>query len=245
MRITYPNNHSIAEIELVKAVLPLFFEISYMSAYLIDLNERKFVYAHADSDFLLGTTPSKMLEMSVDEYYQQYYSANTLSFLKKVYQSSKLLFSNLSNEYQSEFRVVTNLMIQKSNNTAQFVQHRIIPIQIEPFSKIPRYLFIGVALSTNRIKQSAIAICGNMPSQSRYKFNKETSEWNSIIPFRLTESEKILLALLYEGHDYKTIANLMLKSQESIKTYKRNLFDKMGVNSTTEAISFAIAYHLF
>lgn len=55
----------------------------------------------------------------------------------------------------------------------------------------------------------------------------------------------MLLALLYEGHNYKAIANLMLKSQESIKTYKRNLFDKMGVNSTAEAISFAIAYHLF
>ncbi|MDO4672235.1 MAG: hypothetical protein Q4A76_04940, partial [Porphyromonadaceae bacterium] len=73
MRISCPNNQLISEIELVKTVLPLLFEVSYMSAYLIDLKERKFLYAHADSDFLLGIIPSKMLEMSVDEYYQQYY----------------------------------------------------------------------------------------------------------------------------------------------------------------------------
>lgn len=141
MRISCPNNQLISEIELVKTVLPLLFEVSYMSAYLIDLKERKFLYAHADSDFLLGIIPSKMLEMSVDEYYQQYYSSNTLLFLKKVYHSSKKLFSKLSDENQNEFRVVINLMIQKSDNMAQFVQHRIIPIQIEPLSKFSRYLF--------------------------------------------------------------------------------------------------------
>lgn len=245
MRIDYPNSHLTNEIELIKAVFPLFSELSYMAAYLIDLHDRKILYAHADSDFLLGVTPSKMLEMNLDEYYQQYYSAKTLSFLKKVYQSSKKLFSTLSDECQDEFRVITNLMLLKPNNTAQFVQHRIIPIQMEPPYKFPRYLFVSVALSSNRIKRSAIAICGNMPSQSRYKYDKETSEWNLILPFKLKESEKVLLALLYEGHDYKTIANLMHKSQESIKTYKRNLLNKMGVNSTAEAISFAISYRLF
>lgn len=245
MRIVCPNNHLFSEIELVKASLSLLFEVSYMSDYLIDLEERKFLYAHTDSDFLLGLTAPKMLEMSVDEYYLQYYSTKTLSFLKKVYLSSKILFSKLTDEYRNEFRVVVNLMIQKSSNTAQFVQHRIIPIQIGDVSKYPRYLFVGVALSSNRNKRSAIAICGNMLFQSRYKFNKETSEWDMIPPFELTDSEKILLSLMYEGHNYKEIAKLMYKSQQTVKTYKRNLFNKMGVNSTAEAISFALTYHLF
>lgn len=50
---------------------------------------------------------------------------------------------------------------------------------------------------------------------------------------------------MYEGHNYKEIAKLMYKSQQTVKTYKRNLFNKMGVNSTAEAISFALTYHLF
>lgn len=245
MRINYSKNHSISETELIKAVLPLFFEVSYMSAYLIDLKERKFLYAHADSDFLLGVTGVELLKMSVDEYYQRYYSDDTISFLKNVYKSSEMLFTKLTKELQSEFRVVINLMLQKANNAAQFVQHRIIPIQMGASTVTPRYLFVGVTLSSNRLKRTAIAICGNHSSQSRYKFNKTTLDWDEITPFKLVEREKILLALIYEGYNYMEIARLMSKSPETIKTHKRNLFNKLGVNSSNEAISFAIAYHLF
>lgn len=55
----------------------------------------------------------------------------------------------------------------------------------------------------------------------------------------LTPSECIVLALLAQGLKVKDIAVLQCRSKHTIRTHKRDIFEKLGVNTTVEAIMTA------
>jgi len=55
-------------------------------------------------------------------------------------------------------------------------------------------------------------------------------------PYRLTEQEKRVLALLLQGHHKKTAAAVMGVSVNTVSFHLKNVYLKLGVHSKTEAI---------
>ena len=55
-------------------------------------------------------------------------------------------------------------------------------------------------------------------------------------PYRLTEQEKRVLALLLQGHHKKTAADVMGVSVNTVSFHLKNVYLKLGVHSKTEAI---------
>lgn len=56
---------------------------------------------------------------------------------------------------------------------------------------------------------------------------------------KLTNREKEILELLSNGYRYKEIADKLFLSTETVRTHIRNIYDKLQVNSKTEAINKA------
>jgi len=62
--------------------------------------------------------------------------------------------------------------------------------------------------------------------------------------YNLTEREKEILALLVKGYSYKLIANECTISYNTVNNHIQNIYDKLYVNSATEAVSLAIKERL-
>jgi two-component system nitrate/nitrite response regulator NarL len=62
--------------------------------------------------------------------------------------------------------------------------------------------------------------------------------------YNLTEREKEVLALLVKGYSYKLIANECAISYSTVNNHIQNIYDKLYVNSATEAVSLAIKERL-
>ena len=60
----------------------------------------------------------------------------------------------------------------------------------------------------------------------------------------LTDKEKAIITLSAQGYTEKEIAAKMYKSHNSVKTYKRILFRKLGVSSIAEALMYSLNNHL-
>lgn len=56
----------------------------------------------------------------------------------------------------------------------------------------------------------------------------------------LTEKENMVLARLVEGDSYKMIAEYLGLSIDTVRFHIRNIYNKLHVNSATEAVSFAL-----
>ena len=62
--------------------------------------------------------------------------------------------------------------------------------------------------------------------------------------YHLTEREKEILALLAKGNSYKMIADECKISYSTVNNHISNIYDKLYVNSATEAVSLAIKERL-
>ncbi|HNP23620.1 MAG TPA: response regulator transcription factor [Panacibacter sp.] len=62
--------------------------------------------------------------------------------------------------------------------------------------------------------------------------------------FKLTSKEKELLQLMVDGGSYKMIADKMNISFETVKTHVKNIYKKLHVNSSSEAVAKAIKQRL-
>jgi two-component system nitrate/nitrite response regulator NarL len=71
-----------------------------------------------------------------------------------------------------------------------------------------------------------------------------TAEQNIKKNYNLTEREKEILALLVKGYSYKLIANECKISYSTVNNHIQNIYDKLYVNSATEAVSLAIKERL-
>ncbi len=66
--------------------------------------------------------------------------------------------------------------------------------------------------------------------------NKKTS----LEQFHLTQREQEILSLLVEGYSYKMIADKCSISRTTVNTHIQHIFEKLHVNSGTEAVAKAI-----
>ncbi|HEY1872317.1 MAG TPA: helix-turn-helix transcriptional regulator [Chitinophagaceae bacterium] len=62
--------------------------------------------------------------------------------------------------------------------------------------------------------------------------------------YNLTEREKHILSLLVKGYSYKLIAAECGIAYNTVNNHIRNIYDKLYVNSATEAVSLAIKERL-
>jgi DNA-binding NarL/FixJ family response regulator len=62
--------------------------------------------------------------------------------------------------------------------------------------------------------------------------------------YQLTSKEKELLQQLVDGRSYKMIADVMSISFQTVKTHMKNIYKKLHVNSSTEAVAKAIKQKL-
>ena len=62
--------------------------------------------------------------------------------------------------------------------------------------------------------------------------------------YHLTEREKHILSFLVKGYSYKLIASECRITYNTVNNHIRNIYDKLYVNSATEAVSLAIKERL-
>lgn len=116
-----------------------------------------------------------------------------------------------------------------------------------------------IPLTVNQKSDISLAICIISPMTGRftgrilltstdkgitYEYSRSRKLWEVRQEICLTENEKEVLTLTAQGHTANEIADVMRRSLNTIKYYKRSIFDKMGVEKATEAISYAFDHNI-
>jgi DNA-binding CsgD family transcriptional regulator len=60
----------------------------------------------------------------------------------------------------------------------------------------------------------------------------------------LTEGERTMLYLSAQGYTMSQIGEKMYRSVDTVKMYRKHVFDKLGVTNISEAIAYAYNYNL-
>lgn len=134
-----------------------------------------------------------------------------------------------------KFTLSVNIQIFK-NKRRRTVNLKMTPLFVSNDVKI-LYVLCSISLSSNH--KPGNPILANLSNNLRYSYSKESQRWTLDNEIVLSEQEKSVLSLSAQGLTAKEIADSIHKSLDSIKAYKRNVFNKLGVNNISSAIVFA------
>ena len=95
-------------------------------------------------------------------------------------------------------------------------------------------------LTTPSEQESGRIIMRRYGSPDFYEYSRIKKSWELKKGVLLSEIEKQVLWLSAQGMTVEQIGEETHKSQETVKTYKKRLFKKLGVASISEALIFAI-----
>lgn len=171
--------------------------------------------------------------------YLNHVSYQEFEMLKEIHKSGFELFSTFP---ISERKITPfNMIFTLRGGKTRLMHHTLTPLTLDCDGKI--WLALCTVSISSR-KTPGYLVVGKRGNRTFYQYNLQNHEWEKQDAIALSETEREVLVLSTQGYTMADIADVMCKSIDTIKTYKRNLFAKLGVKNIAEALYCAINYRL-
>lgn len=163
--------------------------------------------------------------------------------IKKDLERTSYVFKKLNNIFQNtgETPYISFNVRTTRDNGNRLLHYHVLPIEYT-IEGLPWILMCTVSPSSK--KQSGNYILHLKHSTRTFKFDFVSNEWSEQQPIRLLEAEKEIIQLSCQGQTTKTTADILNKSTDTVKVYKKQAFRKLDVNSIAEAIMFCFNHNL-
>lgn len=213
-----------------------FARVSYKSLYIIDYNRMNFLYVSDNPLFLCGENVETVQQEGYDFYYN-HVPEEYLEFLTQVNRAGFEFFKGVAVSERSQYTISYNFRItQKESREKILINHQITPLKLDSMGNVWLALCLVSLAPTQEV---GIAYMTAVNSNSMWQFSLKSGRWKQIDRIVLNEYEKAVVRLANQGLSVGDIANEINRSEDSVKGYRKSLFQKLGVGNISEAIAVA------
>lgn len=213
-----------------------FAQITYKSIYIIDYNRMNFLYVSDNPLFLCGERVEKVQQEGYSFYYQ-HVPEEDLEFLTLVNRAGFEFFRGIAVSERSRYTISYNFRItQKESQEKILINHQITPLKLDSMGNIWLALCLVSLAPTQEV---GVAYMTAVNSNRIWQFSLKSGRWKQIDSIVLNEYEKAVIRLANQGLSVGEIANKINRSKDSVKGYRKTLFQKLGVGNISEAIAVA------
>lgn len=223
-----------SRVELLIRSAEAFAHTSYQSLYIIDYFKQGFLYVSENPLFLCGCTQAEVLEAGYG-FYLNHVPTEELHMLVEINKAGFRFFCELPIEERLDYFISYDFHLV--NNTRKIlINHKLTPLLLNKIGKI--WLAMCVVSYSAQEEPGHIVMKKN-ESDIYWEFSLNDHKWHKNKRIALTEEERAILLLSAQGYKMEEIADQICKSIDTIKFYKRRLFNKLEVKNITEALSHA------
>lgn len=220
-------------LEVVKS----FATITYQSVYVIDYEEIKFEYVSNNPLFLCGYSPEEVLEMSYEFYFKNV-PEDDLRLLNMINNSGFDFYDKLpNNEERKLYSISYDFHLKGKYNKPILINHKLTPLFLNEKGAVWKSLCI-VSISHN--KKAGNVIINKEGSAIFWELDLKKEVWIAKEKTKLKDKELEVLRLYAQGLTINQIAEKMFVSPDTIKYYRRKIFEIFEVKNFAEALSFAV-----
>ncbi|MBR5353327.1 MAG: helix-turn-helix transcriptional regulator [Bacteroidales bacterium] len=128
------------------------------------------------------------------------------------------------------------------NGQPVLINHRVTPLARTKEGKA----WLALCLVSPSPHSETGHIVATISTQGQYSvYTFENHRWNRIKErLELTEDERTMLHLSAQGYTMNQIGGKMFRSVDTVKMYRRHVFNKLGVSNISEAIAYAYSFNL-
>ena len=213
----------------------------YQSVYLIDYYKTGFLYVSVNPLFLCGHTAKEMKELGYSFYSQHVPEEEQHMLLEINSNGFKFFETKIAAEDKHKCYISYDFHITLDGNRKVLINHKLTPILLTEDGRI----WIAMCMVSLSPQSTPGHVEFHIEGEQKYwKYDLDFHKWREKEMIQLKEEEKQVLTLCSQGLTMNEIADKMCKSIDSIKFYRRTLFDKTGTKNITEALTFATIYKL-
>ena len=216
-----------------------FAQSTYQSIYIIDYFRKNFLYVSDNPLFLCGHTADEVRQMGYG-FYINNVPADEQPMLTELNRAGFRAFDDVPLADRRRCAMSYDFHILTSDRPL-LINHKITPLVLTADGRAWLALCTVSLSSHKEAGQIRFRILG----QSGYRqYSLTAHRWQPCEGITLTPEEKQVLTLSAQGYTMKEISDHICRSFDTVKFYRRQLFEKLDVANITEAIAFATNYGL-
>lgn len=219
-------------LEVVKS----FAKVTYQSVYVIDYKEMKFEYVSSNPLFLCGYSSEEVLEMGYEFYFNNV-PKEDLELLSLINTLGFDFYDQLpKNADRKLYSISYDFHLKGKYDRPVLINHKLTPLFLSGTGSLWKSLCI-VSISHNQ-KAGNVTI-NKQGSDQLWKLDLSKKLWVAENKPTLKEKELNILRLYAQGLTINQIAERIFVSSDTVKYYRRKIFDTFEVKNFTEALAFA------
>jgi len=217
-----------------------FARTSYQPVFVADFHSQEFLYISGNMQYLCGIS-GKNFDVTERWRYFDFVLEEEEEMLKETLDKARELFYSFPAEERADWTLSYYFHLKRFPGK-RIIQHRVTPLKLTPDGRL--WLAMCVISMSSR-RESGHVTMRRYGHQDYFFYSFKNHVWYYREGISLTDTERDLLMLSSQGYTVKEIAMQFNKSEDTIKSYKRALFSKLGVRNITEAVFNAINEDLF
>ena len=208
-----------------------FSRLTYQSVYIIDYYRRNFLYVSPNSLFLCGRKPEEIIKMGYS-FYSDCVPDEDRKLLIINNRAGFAFYNSIPVDERKDWYIQYDFRIIRDDKPV-LINHKLTPLTLTSDGRI--WLALCV-VSVAAHADSGHVEMHKIGSPDFYAYNYVTRRWVKQSVQELTDAERQVITLSSQGYTMNEIAERMCLSADTIKKYRKQIFEKLEVRNISEAI---------
>ena len=204
---------------------------SYQSVYIIDYFRQNFLYVSPNPMFLCGLSPERVKELGY-RFYFDFVAEDEQPMLLTLNKAGFAFYNDITVHERKNWYISYDFhLINKGRKI--LINHKLTPLALTSDGRI--WLALCVVSAANHIDAGHIEM-HRVGSSEYFEYSTVSRRWIKKHTPSLTDGEKSVLTLSIQGYTMSEIADKICLSPDTIKKYRKRIFEKLEVRNISEAI---------
>lgn len=204
---------------------------SYQSVYIIDYFRQNFLYVSPNPMFLCGLSPEQMKELGY-RFYLGYVPEDEQPMLLTLNKAGFAFYNDIPVDERKDWYISYDFHILNEGKKI-LVNHKLTPLALTSDGRI--WLALCVVSAATHTDAGHIEM-HRVGTSEYFEYNISSRRWNRRQMPTLSDGEKSVLTLSIQGYTMSEIADKICLSPDTIKKYRKRIFEKLDVRNISEAI---------
>ena len=217
-----------------------FSRMSFTCLYIIDYTTMTFEYVSPHPLFLCGNTVEEVKEMGY-AFYFKHIPENELEMLHVINEEGFNFYQKIPVEERLHYAISYDFHLVHNNGNKKLVNHQLTPLVLTENGELWKAMcMMKTAINT----EAGNVLISKHNSNEGWALNLETKVWSKLIKPELNEKELETLKKYAQGFSIDEIAQQLYVSLDSVKYYRRKIFEKFEVKNMQEALGYALQHKI-
>lgn len=213
-----------------------FARLTYESVYVINYENMSFEYVSENPLFLCGYSPEEVMNMGY-EFYFKHVPEEELKLLEQINEAGFDFFEKVPIETRKEYSITYDFYLTHKNGKTILINHKLTPLFLTSDQKMWKAMCI---VSLAHYPEAGNVFIKRQGSDELWELDPETSTWRKTTKPSLSEREIEVLRLYAQGLTINQIAEKIFVSPDTVKYYRRRIFERLSVSTIVEALAVAV-----